>query len=32
MLGMLIRGPVEDKLREMLVGGRPAELAARIGA
>jgi ribosome-associated toxin RatA of RatAB toxin-antitoxin module len=32
MLGMLIRGPVEDKLRELLVGGRPAELAARIGA
>jgi ribosome-associated toxin RatA of RatAB toxin-antitoxin module len=32
MLGMLIRGPVEDRLREILVGGRPAELAERIGA
>jgi ribosome-associated toxin RatA of RatAB toxin-antitoxin module len=32
MLGMLIRGPVEDRLREILVGGRPDELAARAGA
>jgi hypothetical protein len=31
MLGMMIRGPVEDRLREILVGGRPGELAARIG-
>lgn len=30
MLGMLIRGPVEDKLRGILVGGRPAELKARV--
>jgi ribosome-associated toxin RatA of RatAB toxin-antitoxin module len=29
VLGMMIRGPVEDRLREILVGGRPAELAAR---
>jgi ribosome-associated toxin RatA of RatAB toxin-antitoxin module len=32
MLGMLIRGPVEERLRGMLVGGRPDELAARAGA
>jgi ribosome-associated toxin RatA of RatAB toxin-antitoxin module len=32
MLGMLIRGPVETRLRDMLIGERPAELAARIGA
>lgn len=32
MLGMLIRGPVEGRLREILVGGRPAELAARMNA
>jgi uncharacterized membrane protein len=32
MLGMLIRGPVEDRLREILVGGRPGELVERIGA
>jgi carbon monoxide dehydrogenase subunit G len=32
MLGMMIRGPVEDRLREILVGGRPDELAARLGA
>ena len=32
VLGMMIRGPVEDRLREILVGGRPAELAARAGA
>jgi hypothetical protein len=31
MLGMMIRGPVEDRLREILVGGRPGELAARAG-
>jgi carbon monoxide dehydrogenase subunit G len=31
MLGMLIRGPVEERLREILVGGRPGELAARMG-
>ena len=30
MLGMLIRGPVEDRLREILVGGRPAEFKARV--
>jgi uncharacterized membrane protein len=32
MLGMLVRGPVEDKLREMLVGKRPDELKRRLGA
>jgi ribosome-associated toxin RatA of RatAB toxin-antitoxin module len=32
VLGMMIRGPVEDRLREILVGGRPGELAARAGA
>jgi carbon monoxide dehydrogenase subunit G len=31
MLGMLIRGPVEGRLREILVAGRPDELAARAG-
>jgi ribosome-associated toxin RatA of RatAB toxin-antitoxin module len=31
VLGMMIRGPVEDRLREILVGGRPEELAARAG-
>jgi carbon monoxide dehydrogenase subunit G len=30
MLGMLIRGPVEDRLRGILVEGRPAELKARV--
>ena len=30
MLGMLIRGPVEGRLREVLVGGRPAELVRRM--
>ena len=30
VLGMLVRGPVEDKLRGILVTGRPAELKARI--
>jgi ribosome-associated toxin RatA of RatAB toxin-antitoxin module len=32
VLGMMIRGPVEGRLREILVGGRPDELAARAGA
>ena len=32
MLGMLIRGPVEHKLRDMLVNGRPDELKARAEA
>ena len=32
VLGMAIRGPVEGRLREILVGGRPGELAERIGA
>ena len=31
VLGMMIRGPVEDRLREILVGGRPGELAVRAG-
>jgi carbon monoxide dehydrogenase subunit G len=30
MLGMLIRGPVEDKLRGILVGNRPQELVRRM--
>ena len=30
VLGMLVRGPVEDKLRGVLVNGRPEELRARI--
>lgn len=30
MLGMLLRGPVEDRIRQILVGARPAELAARL--
>jgi uncharacterized membrane protein len=30
MLGMLIRGPVEDALRGVLVNGRPGELKARV--
>jgi carbon monoxide dehydrogenase subunit G len=30
VLGMLVRGPVEDKLRGVLVEGRPAELKARV--
>ena len=30
MLGMLIRGPVEGRLREVLVGGRPEELRRRV--
>ena len=32
VLGMMIRGPVEGRLRDMLVGGRPDELAERAGA
>jgi uncharacterized membrane protein len=32
MLGMAIRGPVEGRLREILVGGRPGELVARMDA
>ena len=32
VLGMMIRGPVEGRLREILVGGRPDELAVRAGA
>lgn len=31
VLGMAIRGPVEGKIRAILVGGRPGELAERIG-
>lgn len=31
VLGMLVRGPVQSRIREMLVGGRPAELRARAG-
>ena len=30
VLGMLVRGPVEDKLRAVLVNGRPGELKARM--
>ncbi len=30
VLGMLIRGPVEDKLRGVLVEGRPGELKVRV--
>jgi carbon monoxide dehydrogenase subunit G len=30
VLGMAIRGPVEGRLREILVGGRPGELVARM--
>jgi len=30
MLGMLVRGPVEGRIREILVGGRPAELKRRV--
>jgi len=32
VLGMMIRGPVEGRIREILVGGRPDELAERLGA
>lgn len=31
MLGMLVRGPVEGRIREILVAGRPAELRKRAG-
>jgi uncharacterized protein YndB with AHSA1/START domain len=30
VLGMLIRGPVEGKIREILVEGRPGELKTRV--
>jgi carbon monoxide dehydrogenase subunit G len=30
MLAMLVRGPVEEKIRERLVSKRPAELAAQV--
>ena len=30
VLGMLIRGPVEERLREILVAGRPMELKRRV--
>ena len=30
MLGMLIRGPVEDKVRSVIVGERPTELKRRV--
>jgi carbon monoxide dehydrogenase subunit G len=30
VLGMLVRGPVEDKLRDILVNGRPGELKTRV--
>lgn len=30
MLGMLVRGPVEEKIRQRLVETRPSELAARV--
>ncbi len=30
MLGMLIRGPVEGKIRDVLVNGRPDELKRRV--
>ncbi len=32
MLRMMIRGPVEEKIREKLVARRPAELAERVAA
>jgi ribosome-associated toxin RatA of RatAB toxin-antitoxin module len=32
VLGMLIRGPVEDKVRGLLIGDRPAELKRRAEA
>ncbi len=31
VLGMLVRGPVEGRIRELMVDARPAELAARLG-
>lgn len=30
VLGMLIRGPVEGKIRDVMVNGRPAEFKARV--
>ncbi len=30
VLGMLVRGPVQDRLRGILVGGRPEELRRRL--
>lgn len=30
VLGMLVRGPVEGRIREILVAGRPAELKRRV--
>ena len=32
MLGMLIRGPVQDRLQGILVDGRPGELAAHVAS
>lgn len=32
MLAMLVRGPVEEKIRQRLVETRPTELAARVAA
>ena len=32
LLGMLIRGPVEGKITDLLVNGRPAEFKARVEA
>jgi uncharacterized membrane protein len=31
VLGMLLRGPAADRLLQVLVGGRPQELEARLG-
>jgi ribosome-associated toxin RatA of RatAB toxin-antitoxin module len=31
VLGMLVRGPVEGRIRDILVGGRPDELRRRAG-
>ncbi len=30
VLGLLVRGPVEDRMREIMVDARPGELAARL--
>lgn len=30
MLGMLVRGPVEDQIRKLIVDARPGELKARV--
>ncbi len=32
MLGMLLRGPVEDKVRDVMVNARPGEFKARVEA